>query len=274
MSHFFAVNELSWRAGHTDILHQVSFQLQPGEILGLIGPNGAGKSTLLKLLQRQMPPTTGSIALCQRPLASYSRKELAQWIAVVGQHSEVFNGTVLDGVRLGLLPHKAWYQADNSGDEALLLAALQKVGMAAKAGQAFMALSGGEQQRVLIARALVQQAKILLLDEPTNHLDVHYQHQVLALLRELGVTVVISIHDLNLAATYCDRILLLDQGQCIACGPPAKVLQQSLLSQVFQLPTVVDQHPLTGKVRVSFALDDVCLQPPCADKPQSGASAC
>ncbi len=274
MSHFFAVNDLGWRAGHTDILHQVSFQLQPGEVLGLIGPNGAGKSTLLKLLQRQLPATTGSMTLLQRPLSTYSRKELAQWIAVVGQHSEVFNGTVLDGVRLGLLPHKAWYQMDHRGDEALLLTALQKVGMAAKAGQAFMALSGGEQQRVLIARALVQQAKILLLDEPTNHLDVHYQHQVLALLRELGVTVVISIHDLNLAATYCDRILLLDQGRSLACGTPEQVLQQSLLSQVFQLPTVVDRHPLTGKVRVSFAHESVAATMPAAPNPNSGVTAC
>jgi iron complex transport system ATP-binding protein len=221
-----------------------------------------------------MPPTSGTITLCQRPLALYQRKELAQWIAVVGQHSEVFHGTVLDGVRLGLLPHKAWYQTDSSHDEVMLLQALQKVGMAAKAGQQFMSLSGGEQQRVLIARALVQQAKILLLDEPTNHLDVHYQHQVLALLRELGVTVVISIHDLNLAATYCDRILLLDQGQSIACGPPAQVLQQSLLNRVFQLQTVVDQHPLTGKVRVSFALEAGCQPTPQAEQPQSGVPAC
>lgn len=251
---FFTVSALGWQVGAQNILRQISFSLQPGEIVGLIGPNGAGKSSLLKLLQGQLSPSTGQIQLLQQPLPRYSRRQLAQLIAVVSQQSELLQSKVLDVVRLGLLPHKHWYQADNQQDEQLLLGALHKVGMAQFADHAFATLSGGEQQRVLIARALVQQPKLLLLDEPTNHLDVHYQHQVLALLRQLGITVLTSIHDLNLAATYCDRIFLLHQGQLVASGTPEQVLQQALLSQVFQLPSVVDRHPLTGKIRVSFAL--------------------
>lgn len=254
MKQFFTVSELGWQVGAQHILQQISFSLQPGEIVGLIGPNGAGKSSLLKLLQRQLCPTAGQIQLLQQPLQHYSRRQLAQLLAVVSQQNEGLQSKVLDVVRLGLLPHKNWYQADNPQDEKLLLTALDKVGLAALAAQSFATLSGGEQQRVLIARALVQQPKLLLLDEPTNHLDVHYQHQVLALLRQLGITVLTSIHDLNLAATYCDRILLLHQGQLVASGTPEQVLQESLLTQVFQLPSVVDRHPLTGKIRVSFAL--------------------
>lgn len=254
MKQFFTVSALGWQVGVQPILHQISFSLQPGEIVGLIGPNGAGKSSLLRLLQGQFAASTGHIKLLQHPLQQYSRRQLAQLIAVVSQQSEVLQMKVLDVVRLGLLPHKNWYQLDNHQDEQQLLAALDKVGMAPFAQQMFATLSGGEQQRVLIARALVQQPQLLLLDEPTNHLDVHYQHQVLALLRELGTTVLTSIHDLNLAATYCDRILLLHQGQLVASGTPEQVLQQAVLSEVFQLPSVVDRHPLTGKIRVSFAL--------------------
>jgi iron complex transport system ATP-binding protein len=241
------------------ILSDVSFSLLPGEVVGLIGANGAGKSSLIKLLQQFNTPSRGDIHLLGKPLSAYNRREIAKLIAVVGQqHQGLEHSSVLDVVRLGQLPHKAWYQADNHADLQQLLQALAKVGLTALANQPFSELSGGEQQRVFIARALVQQPKLLLLDEPTNHLDVHYQHQVMALIRQLGVTVLTSIHDLNLAATYCDRILLLDNGRLVANGTPEQVLQQSLLSAVFQIPAWVDRHPFTGKIRVSYALPEQC----------------
>lgn len=273
MSEFFTVSQLCWQVHAKTILTDVSFSLQPGEVVGLIGPNGAGKSSLIKLLQQFNAPSRGDIHLLGKPLSGYNRRELAQLIAVVGQQQQgLEHSSVLDVVRLGLLPHKAWYQADNHADLQQLLQALAKVGLTAQANQSFSQLSGGEQQRVFIARALVQQPKLLLLDEPTNHLDVHYQHQVMALIRQLGVTVLTSIHDLNLAATYCDRILLLDNGRLVAHGTPEQVLQQSLLTAVFQIPAWVDRNPITNKIRVSYALPEQCHSNTCA-KPDTLMSA-
>lgn len=254
MSPLLTVQQLDWQLRDRPILSDLSFSVQPGEIVGLIGPNGAGKSSLLKVLQGRIKPTRGDIQLQQRPLASYSARQLAQQLAVVEQQPTLlYRYTVMDIVKLGLIPHKHWYQLDNQHDAERIWQTLDRVGLTDLAHSPFEDLSGGEQQRVLIARALVQQPTLLLLDEPTNHLDVHYQHQLLALLRQLGLTVLIAIHDLDLAAGYCDRILLLANGQLRAQGQPAEVLTAPLLSEVFQITTLVDRHPLTPHLRVNFA---------------------
>jgi iron complex transport system ATP-binding protein len=255
MSPLFQLHAVSWQRQQHWVLRDIDITLPSQHIVGIIGPNGAGKSSLLRLLAAMDQPTFGHISLQQTPLAAMPRSELTRHMAVLGQHADRYTDlTVLDVLRFGLLPHKQWYQWDTAVDTAQLMRALARVDLTHKAQHPFTRLSGGEQQRVLIAKALVQQPQVLLLDEPTNHLDVHYQHQVLHLLTQLDLSVVISIHDLNLAASYCDYLVLLDAGQLIAHGPTAEVLQATLLSQVFKLHVDVDQHPRTGKPRISMTL--------------------
>lgn len=255
MSPLFHIHAVSWQRQQHWVLRDIDITLPSQRIVGVIGPNGAGKSSLLHLLAAMAQPTHGHIMFAQSPLALMSRAELARRMAVLGQHADRYpNFTVLDVLRFGLLPHKRWYQWDNTLDTSHLMTALARVDLTHAAALPFASLSGGEQQRVLIAKALVQQPQVLLLDEPTNHLDVHYQHQVLHLLTQLGLSVVISIHDLNLAANYCDYLVLLDAGKLIAHGPTTEVLQAELLSQVFKLQIDVDLHPRTGKPRISMAL--------------------
>ncbi|WDE06544.1 ABC transporter ATP-binding protein [Thalassomonas viridans] len=249
------LDKLNWSAGDKHILKDISFELNKGEILGIIGPNGAGKTSLLNCLLNQQKAFTGSVRFKGKNITGYSPRELAKSFALVAQKAApVFNLSVFDIVRMGLLPHKNLFSLDNDFDKHQIELALDKVGLADKRHDSFHILSGGEQQRVLIARALVQKAEILVLDEPTNHLDVYYQHQILALLQGLKITVIMTVHDLNLAAQYCRRLLLLDQGQLIADGAPENVLSSSRLSKVFRLPCQQDTDPLTGKIRVYFHL--------------------
>ncbi|MBV2129680.1 ABC transporter ATP-binding protein [Arsukibacterium indicum] len=235
------------------ILEPVSFSVSKGEFIGIIGPNGAGKSSLLKLINGNQPLTTGDILLQQRSLSKLSSRQRACRIASVSQVSPpVFALTVYQVAAMGLLPHKGWFDVNSSEDEQHIKLALQQLGLEHKSQALVETLSGGELQRLYLARALVQQAELLLLDEPTNHLDVLYQHQILQLSRGLGKTVLACLHDLNLAARYCDKIALLHQGQLLAFGSPEQVLTAVQLSQVFQLPCEVKLHPVHGKLQITF----------------------
>ncbi|MFC4654613.1 MULTISPECIES: ABC transporter ATP-binding protein [Rheinheimera] len=235
------------------VLHSVSFELQERQFVGLIGPNGAGKTSLLRLLQAEYQPTSGQIELDQQPLQQYSRPELARQVAVVSQlPGHLFDLTVQDVVLMGLIPHKKLWQSTSAADYQLLQQQLDRVGLLHKQQQPFARLSGGEQQRALLARALLQQPRLLLLDEPTNHLDPYYQHQMMQLCKALGIAVIASIHDLNLASCYCDRLLLLHQGQLVADGPVEQVLTTEVLQPVFRSYCLVDQNPFLAKPRVNF----------------------
>ncbi len=235
------------------VLQDIGFSLNAGEFIGIIGPNGAGKSSLLRLIQRAVVPDSGQIVLQQKPLSQYSVADLARTVAVVTQTAlPLFALTAEQVATMGLLPHKSWFENNTSHDNAVVSRALATVGLADKATQQVDTLSGGEQQRLYIARALVQQPGLLLLDEPTNHLDVKYQHQVLQLVRSLAVPALACLHDLNLAALYCDKLLLLHQGRQMMFGTPQQVLQSSLLEQVFGLPCQVSPHAGHGRLQVSF----------------------
>ena len=235
------------------ILQDISFSLAKGEFIAVIGPNGAGKSSLLRLIQRALPAQSGSIYLKQRSLLSYSDTALARILAVVSQNpSPLFALTLEHVAAMGLLPHKRWFELTSSSDKARVANALQRVGLEAKAQQLIESLSGGELQRLYIARALVQQPDVLLLDEPTNHLDVKYQHQIMQLVKGLGISCIACLHDLNLAAWYCDKLLLLHQGQQVAFGTPAEVLHADALSRVFGLYCDVTENPKLNKLQVSF----------------------
>jgi len=260
MSNQLQVNQLSWQINDKTILSDISFNVSKGEVIGIIGPNGAGKTSLLRCITNQLLSTkaskrTGSVHLNNKIINHYSAKELAQHFAHVAQKADaVFSLSVIDIVKMGLLPHKGLFATDNDHDKQQIKLALKKVGLADAEKMSFNQLSGGEQQRVLIARALVQKAQILVLDEPTNHLDVYYQHQILNIVSQLRVTVIMTVHDLNLASQYCQRLLLLKQGQLIADGTPEEVLTESQLSQVFRLPCVVTHDAIKQKPRVFFSL--------------------
>jgi iron complex transport system ATP-binding protein len=239
------------------ILTRLNFAIQPGQFIGLLGPNGAGKTSLLRLLQKEYIPSSGQILLQGRPLSQWGQSELAAKVALVSQLSNpLFDLTVADVVLMGLIPHKALWQTNTEQDLLQLSESLQLVGLEHKQDHSFAHLSGGEQQRVLLARAVMQKPVLLLLDEPTNHLDLYYQHQVLRIAKNLKITVLASIHDLNLAARYCDRLLLLNQGQLVADGSPEQVLQQEVLTEVFHIPCLIDRNPFGGCPRVSFGYKD------------------
>ncbi len=260
MSIQLQINQLSWRVNHKSILKNISFGVSQGEVIGIIGPNGAGKTSLLRCITNQIKNSrtstlSGTIHLKNKTIQNYSAKQLAQHFALVAQKAEpIFSLTVTDIVSMGLLPHQTLFAIDSDHDKEQIQLALTKVGLSNASQQNFNQLSGGEQQRVLIARALVQKAQILILDEPTNHLDVYYQHQILQLVKQLNITVIMTVHDLNLASQYCQRLLLLNQGQLISDGSPSEVLTEQQLQQVFKLPCMLEHDPLSHKPRVYFSL--------------------
>jgi len=235
------------------IVNDVSLSVAPGEIVGLIGPNGSGKSTLLRSVYRMLRPAAGAVRLGGDDVWQLSARESARRTGVVVQEMPSdFEFTVAEVVQMGRTPHKGMLAQDTQQDAQIVLSALQRVNMLDFAERSFSTLSGGEKQRVLVARALAQQPQFLVLDEPTNHLDIHYQLEILELVRSLGITTLVTLHDLNLAAAYCQRLYLLREGRIIASGPPAQVLTPVLLREVFLVEVIVGQHPVTGALQLAF----------------------
>jgi len=239
-----SVNSLGWQVADCVILADISFQIPTGSFIGLLGPNGAGKSSLLRCLYRYVQPTSGNVYYNNRDIWQLAAKDYAKDVAVVLQHTpQQFQLKVTDVVALGLVPHKTWFGSNTREDAELVSYAIDKVGLSHKAQMQFESLSGGEKQRVMIARAIVQQPKLLIMDEPTSHLDVKYQIQIMELAKSLGITVLASFHDLNLASAICDRLLLLDNGHLVAEGRPSEVLTEQTLSDVFGVCAQINSHP-------------------------------
>lgn len=250
-------SQVQLQINQQQILTGLNLAIAEGQFVALLGPNGAGKTSLLRLLQKEYQASSGLIKLQGQPISSFTQSELAAKVALVNQLSgPLFDLTVADVVLMGLIPHKALWQTNTEQDLLHLSQSLQLVGLEHKQNHSFAHLSGGEQQRVLLARAVMQKPVLLLLDEPTNHLDLYYQHQVLRIAKNLKITVLASIHDLNLASRYCDRLLLLNQGQLVADGSPEQVLQQDVLTEVFHIPCLIDRNPFGGCPRVSFGYKD------------------
>lgn len=253
------------RTGGRLVVDGIGLTLRPGETLGLLGPNGAGKSTLLRLLAGVLAPTSGVVTLDGRPLAEVGRRTVARRVATVEQHAHTQTElTVRDVVALGRIPHRrAWSPAPASGSAAVE-AALARTGLADRASQSWHTLSGGERQRTQIARALAQEPRELLLDEPTNHLDIQHQLDLLALVASLPVTTVVALHDLNLAAMYCDRVLVLRDGVVVAEGTPAAVLTPRLIEDVYGVGAEVSLahgHPVIRFLRPG-SRPPSCTTPP------------
>ncbi|WP_234000011.1 ABC transporter ATP-binding protein [Pseudoalteromonas sp. T1lg76] len=246
MSHhsLLTVEQLQCRLQERQVLDGISFSLQQGEFIGLLGPNGAGKSSLLRCIYRYYSSAVNAVRLDGRCIQGMAPRALAQDMAVVLQQAPSdMSLTVVDVVALGLLPGMALWQRPDSEALARVQQAIADVGLAAQQHKQLAQLSGGEQQRVHIARALVQRPKLLIMDEPTSHLDIKYQIELMELVRSLNLTVLASFHDLNLAAAMCDKLLVLDGGKLVANGTPKAVITESLLSEVFGVCTQVGVHP-------------------------------
>ncbi len=234
------------------ILKGVSLQAGEKQLIGVIGPNGGGKSTLLKCIYRVLQPTGGAVFLDGKPLSEYSFRESALKIAVVAQHNYYnFDFSVRDVVLMGRSPHKKTLERDNAQDFRIVEEALTKVGMLHFAERSFSTLSGGEQQRVILARALAQQTPCLILDEPTNHLDIKYQLQLMDLVRGLDRTVITAVHDLNIAAMYCDWLYAVKDGRVVGQGTPQTLLTPEFIRQVYEVEAEVSTDR-NGMLRVLY----------------------
>ncbi|ORB25891.1 ABC transporter ATP-binding protein [Mycolicibacterium parafortuitum] len=232
--------DVSWRRSGRVVLEGVTVEPRPGSVVGLLGPNGSGKSSLLRLLAGLDTPDAGRVELDGRPITGVRRREVARSVAMVGQHADTeLDIRVEDVVRLGRLPHRPLYGADPDAETAVA-DALRAAGLSDMRKRLWHSLSGGERQRAQIARALAQRPTELLLDEPTNHLDIAHQLEILSLIGRLGVTAVIALHDLNLAAMFCDELVVLAGGRVVASGTPVTVLTEELIATVYGVACEVD----------------------------------
>jgi iron complex transport system ATP-binding protein len=223
-----------------NVLTDVGFEAEAGEVVGVLGPNGSGKTTLLKCMNRALNPQGGSVLVEDKEITELSRKEVAREIGVVPQNSSVnFPFTALEIVLMGRGPSLGRFEREGASDLALVKQAMSDTDVLHLAGRPMTELSGGEKQRVIIARALAQRPKILLLDEPTLHLDVNHQLDILDMVRGLAkkdnMTVIMVSHDLNLAARYCDKIILLEEGRILAAGAVPEVLDEANMERVFKI---------------------------------------
>ncbi|NEY31048.1 ATP-binding cassette domain-containing protein [Streptomyces sp. PRKS01-65] len=247
------IDSVTLTAGAHRLVEDVSLAARPGEVVGLVGPNGSGKSSLLRAVYRVLRPASGRVGVDGADAWSLPVRQLARTVAAVVQESGTESDlSVREVVAMGRTPHKRLLDGDTPQDAGLIRWALAAVDATALADRPFDRLSGGERRRVLIARALAQQPSLLVLDEPTNHLDIRHQLEVLATLRRLPATVLVALHDLNLAAYYCDRLYVLCDGKVVASGPPADVLTPRLLAEVYGVRSEVTVHPRTGAPQVTF----------------------
>jgi iron complex transport system ATP-binding protein len=251
------IERISFNYGTAKVLEGITFRAGRGECIGIIGPNGSGKSTLLKTLSKVLRPSSGRVVLCDKELERYSSKELARHMAVVPQDTNIdFDFTCLEVVLMGRNPHMGRFELEGKREldiagECMILTSTWHL-----RERPFSEVSGGERQRVIIARALAQEPAVLLLDEPVSHLDINHQIEILDLVERLkgqrGLVVMIVLHDLNLAARYCDRLMLLYENKILATGSPAEVLTHEYIGQAFRANVVIRKHPLTGFLYVTL----------------------
>src|SRR5258706_4217024 len=252
-------NHVSFQIGERLLLHDVSLDLSKGQSVGLIGPNGAGKSTLLRLLSGLWKPSGGEVFLNGQPIANYNTRQIAQLIGQVQQSAALDAPfTVQEIVAMERNPHIRRFEIESPHDKPAVLEAMRATNTYLLADRAVNRLSGGERQRVFLARALAQEPSILLLDEPTSNLDIRHQIEILALVQhqahDCGLGVLIAIHDLSMAARFCDRLILLTDGRVMAEGIPEAVLTADNLAVAFGVDAQPYRDPFTDDLRLSIAL--------------------
>lgn len=248
-------NDIQVAFGSKAILHDISLDIRDKEFVGIIGPNGSGKSTFLKCLYRVLQPSGGKIFFDGIELSDLSHRDTALKMAVVAQHSTVnFDFSVLEMVLMGRSPYKGLLDRDQLDDYEIARHALSEVGLSDFESRNFNTLSGGEQQRVILARALAQRTECLVLDEPTNHLDIKYQLELMTIVKRLDATVVSAIHDLNLAAIYCDRIIALKDGHIVCSGTPQDVLSPDTIRHIYGVSAMVQTLP-DGRLNIIYNME-------------------
>lgn len=258
MGEVLSLTDVGFCYGPRWALRRVDLKIQPGELLGILGPNGSGKSTLLKIMDGLLAPSEGAVRLGGRPLEKLQRAEIARLVAMVGQESHFhFAFSVLEVVLMGRFAHMKAFQFENARDLQAASKALEATGALHLAERSIHELSGGEKQRVLIARALAQQPRIVLLDEPTSFLDLKYKQEIFRLISTLTgrgrLSVVVVSHDVDLAAAYCDNLVMLREGRIFAAGPPEQVVTRAHIETVYGCSALVDTNPATGRPRVSLS---------------------
>ena len=232
------------------VLPDCSFKVENGEFIGMLGPNGAGKSTLLKNMAGVLVPFKGEVKFYGRNIAEYSRKQLAEKLAVIYQDFEcVYDFSVEDIVLMGRTPYMGRFRSPNDHDWLVVNNVLEMADLSKLRYRNYNELSGGEAQRVLIAKALAQEPKVLLLDEPSNHLDISHQIQIFDMLRLLNseqkITIICTFHDLTLAAQYIKRAILLESGKIRADGPPAEIITKETIKEIYKIKVDITIHPFT-----------------------------
>ncbi|OEV04314.1 ABC transporter ATP-binding protein [Streptomyces oceani] len=250
------LDDLSVRRGGAALLRELSLRVPDGQVVGLVGPNGSGKSTALRCVYRALRPNAGTVWLDDEELPRMSARHAAQHVAAMTQDADLdLDFTVTEMLALGRTPHLRGGRTPGRAERELCERVMDQVGIRELAHRGVVTLSGGERQRVLLARALVQEPRVLILDEPTNHLDLRHQTELLSLLRRQEVSVLVVLHDLNLAAAACDRLGVLAAGRLVAAGTPEDVLSAELVREVFGVRASVVPHPLNGCPQLLFDLD-------------------
>ena len=248
------ITDLVVTLSKTEIVHGVSFDVDDGDFVGIIGPNGSGKSTVLKTIYRVIKPVGGQIMILGENALNMPMRESALKTAVVAQHNYYnFDFSVMDVVMMGRSPHKQRMELDNEQDREIARDSLSKIGMLNFADRNFYTLSGGEQQRVILARALTQQTPFLILDEPTNHLDIKYQLQLMDTIKDLeGLTVLCALHDLNIASQYCNKLIMMKDGKIYATGTPEEILTPDIIQEVYGVKATVEKNRETGLLNIVY----------------------
>ena len=261
------VHSISFRYQKNWVLQDISFQVGKGEFIGVIGPNGSGKSTLLKVLYRLLSPQQGEVLVEFVPLKRMSRAEIAKRIAVVAQETyPLFPFRVIEIVLMGRSPYLGYLMFESEKDLEIAKKAMKWTEILNFSERPIDELSGGERKRVFIARALAQEPEVILLDEPTANLDIHHQIEfldlILSLNREKGLTIVMATHDMNIAAEFCDRLILLRQGTIYKMGSPKEVITEENIERVYGCQVLVDQNPISGMPRINLLKKGTRNEPP------------
>lgn len=249
------VQKLSVAIDKKEIVKDVSLLVENKQFVGIIGANGCGKSTLLKSIYKSLKPKAGSVFLDDMDLLNTSPKKVSQKMSVVGQFNELnFDLTVFQMVMLGRTPHKKLLDSDTKEDMDIVYRALNQTNLTEYTDRSYLTLSGGEKQRVILARAIAQQPAFLVLDEPTNHLDIRYQLEVLSCVKKLNIGVLAALHDLQMAAEYCDYIYAMKKGKIIAHGKPKELFTEELVTTLYDVNCRIFENPISNNLSFVYQI--------------------
>lgn len=248
-------NDVSMKFGKKDIIKNCSIFVKKKQFVGLIGPNGCGKSTLLKSIYKSLVPHKGTVFLNDLDVLKSPEKKVSQRLGVVGQFNEMsFDLSVKQMVMLGRTPHKKMLEPDKQEDEIIVEQALARTNLLDYQNRSYLSLSGGEKQRVILARTIAQQPQFLILDEPTNHLDIRYQLEILTCVKELNVGVLAALHDLEIASHYCDYLYAIKDGEIYAHGTPEEVLTPETIEVLYQIKCQTYINPITNGLAFAYGV--------------------